>query len=84
MLAIRSLVFKRCALLIFSITYNGEIMSPYSYYIKKGLVYITITDLSSCQPSSCFKYTKSNTYLLCNIHLIFFNKYMSLICFTSL
>ena len=30
-----------------SITLNGEIISPYSYYIKKGLVCITITDPSN-------------------------------------
>ena len=41
---IRSSAFKRCTLLTISISLDGEIMSPYSYYIKKGLVYITITD----------------------------------------
>ena len=55
---IRSLASVRCVLLAISISLDGEIMSPYSYYVKKGLVYITIIAFSSCQPSSCFKYIK--------------------------
>ena len=43
---IRSSASKRRAFLTTSISLNGEIMSPYSHYIKKGLVYIIITDLS--------------------------------------
>ena len=39
---IRSLALKRYILLTISISPNGEIISPYSYYIKKGLVYIAI------------------------------------------
>ena len=35
-------------------------MPFYSCYILKGLVYIAITALSSCQPSSYTKYTKLN------------------------
>ena len=38
---------KRCALLTTSIFFNGEIMSPYSRYIKKELVYIIIISLVS-------------------------------------
>ena len=72
---IRSLVSIYCVLLATSISLNSEIMSPYSYYIKKGLVYITIIVLFSCQPFSCFKCTKANTYLLCDTHLVFTNKY---------
>ena len=45
--AVRSLAFKYYALFTSSIAYNGEIMSPYSYYAKKGLVYVIITDLFS-------------------------------------
>ena len=45
-------------------------MSPYSCYIKKGLVYIMITDLFSRQSFSCFKYTKSNTYASCDVYLL--------------
>ena len=41
---IRSSASKRCAFLATSISLDGEIISPYSYYIKKGLVYIIITD----------------------------------------
>ena len=35
---------KRYALLTIFISLNKEIISPYSYYIKKGLVYIIIID----------------------------------------
>ena len=45
--AIRLIVSKYHALFTSSITLNGEIISPYSCYIKKGLVYIAIADPSS-------------------------------------
>ena len=45
---IRLSAFKRYALLAIFISLNKEIISPYSRYIKKGLVYITIMDLFSC------------------------------------
>jgi hypothetical protein len=38
----------------------SEIMPIYSYYTKKGLVYITITALSNYQLSFYFEYTKLN------------------------
>ena len=41
---IRSSTFKCRALLTTSISLNEEIISPYSYYAKKGLVYIIITE----------------------------------------
>ena len=41
---IRLSASKRCTLLAISISLNGEIISPYSYYMKKGLVYIAIID----------------------------------------
>ena len=44
---IRSLASVRRVLLATSISLDGEIMSPYSYYAKKGLVYIIITAPSS-------------------------------------
>jgi hypothetical protein len=70
---IRSLAFKRLAYyskLIAVILLFSEIMPTYSHYIKKGLVYITIIVLFSCQPSFCFKYIKLNIYLSCNICFI--------------
>jgi hypothetical protein len=39
---IKSTAFKRYTLFTISISLNKEIMSPYSYYIKKGLVYIAL------------------------------------------
>ena len=72
---IRSSVFKRRALFTASISLNGEIISPYSHYIKKGLMYIIIISLASRQPFFYFKYTKANTRLLYNMRLVPFNKY---------
>ena len=72
---IKSLVFKRHALLTISISLNKKIINSYSYYAKKGLVYITITDPSGHQPSFCTKCTKLNTCMLCNMRLVSFNKY---------
>ena len=68
-------MFKRCTLLTIFISLNKEIISPYSYYIKKGLVYIIIINPSSCQPFFYTKYTKLNTYALYNMRLISLNKY---------
>ena len=45
---IRSLASVYCVLLATFISLDGEIISPYSYYAKKGLVYITITAFFSC------------------------------------
>ena len=72
---IRFLASVYYILLAVSISLNSKIMSPYSYYAKKGLVYVTITALSGRQPSSYFKYIKANTYSLCNMYLVFTNKY---------
>ena len=75
---IRFLVSKRYTLLTISISFNKEIMSPYSRYTKKGLVYIIIMDPFSRQPFSYTKCTKLNTCVLYNVHLVFFNKYIFL------
>ena len=42
--AIRLIVFKYCAFFTSSIALNGKIISLYSYYVKKGLVYVAIAD----------------------------------------
>jgi hypothetical protein len=44
---IRSLAFAYYILLTTLISLNGEIMSPYFYYMRKGLVYIAITTFFS-------------------------------------
>ena len=72
---IKSSTFKRYTFLTIFISLNREIISPYFYYAKKGLIYITITDPFSCQPSFYTKYTKSNTCALCDVCLVSFNKY---------
>ena len=81
---VRLIVFKYYTLFTSSIAFNSEIISPCSYYVKKGLVYITITDLSSRQPSSCSKCTKLNTYILYNMRSVSLNKYIFLTHLNSL
>ena len=73
---IRSLASVCRVLLAASISLNGEIMSLYSYYIKKGLVYIAITAPFSYQPSSYSKCTKANTHSLYNIYSVSTNEYI--------
>ena len=73
---IRSLASVRYVLLAVSISLDSEIMSPYSYYAKKGLVCITIIAPSSRQPSSYSECTKANTCSLCDVRLVFTNKYI--------
>ena len=75
---IRLFMSERYTLLTASISLNGEIISPYSYYIKKGLVCITIIDPFSRQPFFCTKCTKLNTYILYNMRSVSLNKYMFL------
>ena len=82
--AVKLIVFKRCVLLAISISLNSEIISPYSYYAKKGLVYIIIIDSFNYQPFSYSEYTKLNTCVLYNVRLVSFNKYIFLIYLTSL
>ena len=73
---IRSFTSKRYVLLAVSISLDGEIISPYSYYAKQGLVHIAIIDLFSRQPSFYTKCTKLNTCMLYNIHSVSINKYI--------
>ena len=77
---IRSSASKRRTVLTISISFNGEIISPYSRYAKKGLIYIIIISPANYQPSSYFKYTKANTHLLYNMRLVPLNKYRFLRC----
>ena len=73
---IRSSASKRRAFLAISISFNKKIISSYSYYTKKGLVYIIIIDFFSRQPFSCMECTKLNTYMLYNMRLVSLNKYI--------
>ena len=65
--SIRSTTLERRTLLTISISLDKEIISPCSYYTKKGLVYITIIAPSSYYPFFYSKYTKANTSLLYDI-----------------
>jgi hypothetical protein len=71
---------KCYTLFTISISLNREIMSPYSCYIKKGLVYIALISPFRYQPSFYLECTKINTQLLYNIHFIPLNK---CICLTA-
>ena len=72
---IRFFISKRHTFLTASISLNGEIINPYSYYAKKGLVYITIIFFTSRQFFFYSKCTKANTCLFCDVYLVLFNKY---------
>jgi hypothetical protein len=78
---IRFLAFKYLAYhfkLMAVILLLSKIMPAYSYYIKKGLVYIIIITLFSHQLSFYFKYTKLNIRLSYNIYSISNTKYIYL------
>ena len=77
---IRSLASVYYILLAVFISLNSEIMSPYSYYIKKGLVCVAIIAPFSCQPFSYSKCIKANTYSLCDMYLVSINKYIFWFC----
>ena len=76
---IKSLAFKRHTYIIAVILLLSKIMPIYSRYVLKGLVYIIIIALLSCQPSFYTKCTKLNIRLSCNIKLVFNAKYACLI-----
>ena len=73
---IRSLVSKYCTCVILVILLLGEIISIYSCYAEKKLVYIIIIAPSSRQPSSYIKCIKLNMHLSCNIKLVSNVKYL--------
>ena len=78
---IKSSTSKHYTLLAILISLNREIISPYFYCVKKGLVYIIIISPFSRQPSFCLKCTKANTYLLYNICSVPLYKYIFLYYF---
>jgi hypothetical protein len=77
---IASVYCKRLILLILSL---GEIMPSCSHYIEKWLLYIIITALSNCQPSSYFKCTKANIQLSYNVYLVSNSKCICLFAYFS-
>ena len=81
---IRSLASKRltyCFKLVAVILSLGKIMSTYFCCAEKGLVYIIIITLSSCQASFYTKCTKLNIYLFYNICLVSNAKYIFFVYF---
>ena len=77
MSAIRSSVSKRCAYIVAVILLLSKIISIYSRYMLKGLIYIAIIALLGCQPSFYTKCTKLNICLSCDIRSVSNAKYMS-------
>ena len=73
---IRSFVSKRRARVVALILSLGEIMPTYSRYVLKGLTYITIIILFSRQPSSYIECINLNMRSLCDVRLVFTNKYL--------
>ena len=73
---IRFLTSAYRAYIVLVILLLGEIMPTYSCYIKRKLVYITITAPFSRQPSFYIKCTKSNMYSSCNVRSVFNIKYL--------
>ena len=73
---IRSVASERRAYTVAVILLLGEIMPSYSRCAEKKLVYIAITALSGCQPSSCVKCTKLNICLSCNVQLVSNTEYL--------
>ena len=67
---IRSLISKRHTYIVAVILLLSKIMPIYFRYILKGLVYIIIAFLFSCQPSFYTKYIKLNICLSYNIRYI--------------
>jgi hypothetical protein len=80
---IRSLTSEHYAYIVALILLLGKIMTTYSYYTVKGLVYITITALFSWQPSSYPKCIKLNIHSSCNIQLVSTDEYIYYIHFST-
>jgi len=76
-----SIASVRRTILITLILLVSKVMPSYSYYIKKGLIYITIAAPSGRQPSFYTKYIKANIRLSYNICSISKAKYK---CFITL
>ena len=62
--------FPYCFKLVAVILLLGKIMPTYLYCAEKGLVYIIIITLFSCQPSFYAEYIKLNIHSFCNICLV--------------
>ena len=76
--SVKSSAFKRftyCFKLVVVILLFSKIILTYLHCAKKGLVYIIIIALFSCQPFSYIECTKLNIHSSCNIYLVSNTKY---------
>ena len=72
--SVRSLIFKRLTYyfkLVAVILLLNKIIPTCLQCAEKGLIYIVIITLTSCQPSFYTKYTKLNMCFSCNVRLVF-------------
>ena len=76
----RFLISKHYTRVVILILLLNKIIPSYSYCVEKRLFYITISAPFSYQPSFYTKCTKLNTYVLCDVRLVSFNKYTFLYC----
>ena len=76
MFFIRSLVSEYHAYAVKIIVLLSEFISSCSYYAVKGLVYVIFINLSTYQPSSCFKCMKLNMRSLYDIRSVSNAKYI--------
>ena len=79
--SVRFLAFKYYAYIVAIIFSLSKIMPTYSYYVLRGLVYITIIAFLGCQSSFYAKCIKLNIHLSYNIKSVFNAKYAYLIHF---
>ena len=73
---IRSFTFEYYTRVVAVILLLSKIMPTYSRCVLKGLVYIIIIALFSCQPFFYTKYTKSNIYSSCDVRSVSIAKYI--------
>ena len=80
---VRSTASRRRNKLILLILSINEVILSYSYYIKKGLLYIAIMSPFSCQLLSYAKYIIINMRSSYNIYLVSNTKYKYFITYLS-
>ena len=80
---IRSTASRRYNKLMPLILFINKVMPSYSYYIKRGLLYVMIVSPSSRQPLSYAKYTTVNMRFSYNICLVSNTKYKRLIAYLN-
>jgi len=71
-----SSIARRSCTVAAILSLGGIMLSPYSCYIKEGLVYVTLASPLSRQPSSYLKCTKANIRSSYDVRFISNAKYI--------